>query len=77
MRISEAEKRIVAYHEAGHALTMRSLSGCDRVHRISIIARSSALGWTLSLPGDDQHLVAEDVLRDQLPGSWAAGRRRR
>ncbi|MBO0683292.1 MAG: ATP-dependent zinc metalloprotease FtsH [Candidatus Dormibacteraeota bacterium] len=68
MRISDEEKRTVAFHEAGHALVMKSLPRCDRVHRISIISRGSALGWTLSLPGDDQHLVAEDALRDQLAG---------
>jgi cell division protease FtsH len=68
MRISEEEKRVVAYHEAGHALVMTALPRCDRVHRISIISRGSALGWTLSLPGDDQHLVDEEALRDQLAG---------
>jgi ATP-dependent Zn protease len=66
--ISDEEKRIVAYHEAGHALVMTALPRCDRVHRISIISRGSALGWTLSLPGDDQHLVDEEALRDQLAG---------
>jgi cell division protease FtsH len=68
VRISDEEKRIVAFHEAGHALVMAALPGCDRVHRISIISRGSALGWTLSLPGDDQHLVDEDALTDQLAG---------
>ncbi len=69
VRISDEEKRIVAYHEAGHALVMAALPRCDRVHRISIISRGSALGWTLSLPGDDQHLVDEEALRDQLAGT--------
>jgi cell division protease FtsH len=68
MRISDEEKRTVAYHEAGHALVMKSLPHCDRVHRVSVISRGSALGWTLSLPGEDQHLVAEDTLQDQLAG---------
>ncbi|HXM53852.1 MAG TPA: ATP-dependent zinc metalloprotease FtsH [Candidatus Dormibacteraeota bacterium] len=68
VRISDEEKRIVAFHEAGHALVMASLPRCDQVHRISIISRGSALGWTLSLPGDDQHLVDEEALRDQLAG---------
>ena len=68
VRITDEEKRIVAYHEAGHALVMAALPRCDRVHRISIISRGSALGWTLSLPGDDQHLVDEEALRDQLAG---------
>jgi ATP-dependent Zn protease len=47
---------------------MSALPRCDQVHRISIISRGSALGWTLSLPGDDQHLVDEEALRDQLAG---------
>jgi cell division protease FtsH len=68
VRISDDEKRVVAFHEAGHALVMAALPRCDRVHRISIISRGSALGWTLSLPGDDQHLVDEEALRDQLAG---------
>jgi cell division protease FtsH len=68
MRISDEEKRIVAFHEAGHALVMAALPHCDRVHRISIISRGSALGWTLSLPGDDKHLVDDEALRDQLAG---------
>jgi cell division protease FtsH len=68
LRISDEEKRIVAFHEAGHALVMKALPRCDRVHRISIISRGSALGWTLSLPGDDRHLVDEEALQDQLAG---------
>jgi cell division protease FtsH len=68
MRISDEEKRIVAFHEAGHALVMTALPRCDRVHRISIVSRGSALGWTLSLPGDDLHLVDEEALSDQLAG---------
>jgi cell division protease FtsH len=68
MRISDDEKRVVAYHEAGHALVMHALPHSDRVHRISIISRGSALGWTLSLPGDDQHLANELALHEQLAG---------
>jgi cell division protease FtsH len=68
MRISDEEKRVVAYHEAGHAVVMKALPRCDRVHRVSIISRGSALGWTMSLPGEDQHLVAEDAIQEQLAG---------
>jgi len=68
VRISDEEKRVVAYHEAGHALVMHALPHSDRVHRISIISRGSALGWTLSLPGDDQHLANELALHEQLAG---------
>ena len=59
---------MVAFHEAGHALVMHALPHSDRVHRISIISRGSALGWTLSLPGDDQHLANELALHEQLAG---------
>jgi cell division protease FtsH len=59
---------VVAFHESGHALVMHELPHGDRVHRISIISRGSALGWTLSLPGEDQHLVSEVALHEQLAG---------
>ena len=68
VRISDDEKRVVAFHEAGHALVMHAMPHSDRVHRISIISRGSALGWTLSLPGDDQHLANERALHEQLAG---------
>jgi cell division protease FtsH len=68
VRISDEEKQIVAFHEAGHALVMHELPHTDRVHRISIMSRGSALGWTLSLPGDDQHLANEVALHEQLAG---------
>jgi cell division protease FtsH len=68
VRISDEEKRVVAFHEAGHALVMHALPHGDKVHRISIISRGSALGWTLSLPGDDQHLANEPALHEQLAG---------
>jgi cell division protease FtsH len=68
VRISDEEKRVVAFHEAGHALVMHELPHGEHVHRISIISRGSALGWTLSLPGEDKHLVSEVALREQLAG---------
>ncbi|HUY73753.1 MAG TPA: ATP-dependent zinc metalloprotease FtsH [Candidatus Dormibacteraeota bacterium] len=68
VRISDEEKRIVAFHEAGHAIVMHDLPRCDRVHRISIMSRGAALGWTLSLPGEDQHLVSVAALHEQLAG---------
>ncbi|MGA7910750.1 MAG: ATP-dependent zinc metalloprotease FtsH [Candidatus Dormiibacterota bacterium] len=68
VRISDEEKRIVAFHEAGHAIVMHDLPLCDRVHRISIMSRGAALGWTLSLPGEDQHLVSVAALHEQLAG---------
>jgi cell division protease FtsH len=68
VRISDEEKQVVAFHEAGHALVMHELPHTDKVHRISIMSRGSALGWTLSLPGDDQHLANEVALHEQLAG---------
>ena len=68
VRISDEEKRIVAFHEGGHAIVMHELPHADRVHRISIMSRGSALGWTLSLPGDDVHLAGELALHEQLAG---------
>ncbi len=54
--IPEKERRIIAHHEAGHALVMRMIPECDPVHKVSIIARGMAGGYTLSLPVDDRYL---------------------
>ncbi|MBX3021319.1 MAG: ATP-dependent zinc metalloprotease FtsH [Bdellovibrionales bacterium] len=54
MVISEKEKRLTAYHEAGHAIVGRSLPGLDPVHKVTIIPRGMALGLTMTLPEDDQ-----------------------
>ncbi len=68
VRITDEEKRVVAFHEAGHALVMHDLPHGERVHRVSIMSRGAALGWTLSLPGEDQHLVSDVALHEQLAG---------
>jgi cell division protease FtsH len=54
--IPERERRIIAYHEAGHALVMKLLPECDPVHKVSITARGMAGGYTLALPDDDRYL---------------------
>ncbi|GAB4424712.1 MAG: ATP-dependent zinc metalloprotease FtsH [Anaerolineae bacterium] len=54
--IPEKERRIIAYHEAGHALVMKMLPECDPVHKVSITARGMAGGYTLALPDDDRYL---------------------
>jgi cell division protease FtsH len=64
--ISEKEKRIIAYHEAGHALVGHALPNADPVHKISIIPRGRALGYTLSLPTEDKFLVTRSELVDEL-----------
>jgi cell division protease FtsH len=67
-RISDHEKEIIAYHETGHALVMKALPHTDPVHKVSIISRGMALGWTLSLPEEDKYLVSRDELMDQIAG---------
>jgi cell division protease FtsH len=64
--ISEHEKRVVAYHEAGHALCSELLPSVEKVHRISIIPRGKALGYTLNLPEEDRYLKTKDELLDYL-----------
>ncbi len=55
--ISEDEKRIIAYHEAGHAVVMNALPKADPVHKVSIIARGMAGGYTLAMPEEDRTLM--------------------
>jgi cell division protease FtsH len=65
--ISDIEKQIIAYHEAGHAITARSLPEADHVHKISIIARGQAGGYTLILPDIDRTLVSRNkILADMV-----------
>jgi cell division protease FtsH len=64
--ISEHEKRVVAYHEAGHALCSELLPSVEKVHRISIIPRGRALGYTLNLPEEDRYLKSKEELLDYL-----------
>jgi cell division protease FtsH len=64
--ISDDEKRVIAYHEGGHALVGHALPHADPIHKVSIIPRGRALGWTLALPEADKYLVTRSELRDQL-----------
>ncbi len=64
--MSDKEKRVIAYHEAGHALVGHVLPNCDPIHKVSIIARGRALGWTLALPTEDKYLKSRSELRDEL-----------
>ncbi len=66
--ISDREKEIVAYHEAGHALVMHMLPNADPVHKISIVSRGMALGYTMPLPKEDQLLYGRNKFRDELAG---------
>ena len=64
--ITTHEKRVVAYHEAGHALCSELLPTVDKVHRISIIPRGQALGYTLNLPEEDRYLKTREELVDYM-----------
>jgi len=65
--ISESEKRIVAYHEAGHAVVINSLPEADPVQKVSIIARGMMGGFTLSLPEEDRTLIARrKIIADMI-----------
>jgi cell division protease FtsH len=64
--ISEREKRVIAFHEGGHALVAHALPNADPVHKISIIPRGRALGYTLTLPTEDKFLVTRSELVDEL-----------
>ena len=64
--ISDKEKKVIAYHEAGHALVSHALPNADPVHKVSIISRGQALGYTLTLPTEDKFLVSRSELIDEL-----------
>ena len=66
MVISEQEKRITAYHEAGHALVARMLPGTDPIHKITIIPRGRALGLTQQLPIDEKHTYPRRYLLNSI-----------
>ncbi|MDI6731001.1 MAG: ATP-dependent zinc metalloprotease FtsH [Candidatus Margulisbacteria bacterium] len=64
--ISDKEKSIVAHHEVGHAVLSKVLPHADPVHKISILPRGLALGYTLQLPEQDKHLVSRGEALDQI-----------
>lgn len=64
--LSDEEKRITAYHEAGHALAAVSIPGTDPIHKVSIIPRGRALGVTMQLPEEDRHGYSRNFLRNNL-----------
>jgi cell division protease FtsH len=66
MIISDEEKRVTAYHEAGHALVAKLLPGADPVHKVTIIPRGMALGLTQQLPIDEKHTYQKDYLLNNL-----------
>jgi cell division protease FtsH len=64
--MSEQEKRVIAYHEGGHTLVGHVLEGTDPIHKVSIVSRGRALGWTLALPEEDKYLKTRSELIDTL-----------
>jgi cell division protease FtsH len=66
MIISDAEKRTIAYHEAGHALVADLLPGADPLHKVTIIPRGRALGLTQQLPTDDKYNYSKDYLLNRI-----------
>ena len=66
MILTDEEKRITAYHEAGHALMAKMLPGTDPVHKVTIIPRGRALGLTMQLPTDDRHNYSKEFLYNTL-----------
>jgi cell division protease FtsH len=66
MLLTDEEKRVTAYHEAGHALVAALRKHADPLHKVTIIPRGMALGVTMQLPEDDKHTVTKDYLETQL-----------
>ena len=64
--ISEAEKKLTAYHEAGHAIVMRSIPGSDPVHQVTIVPRGQAGGFTMSLPTEDKYFETRKDMFNQI-----------
>jgi len=69
--ISQKEKEITAYHEAGHALAAKMLPNSDPVHKVSIVARRGMGGWTMFLPTEDRHFWTRSQFEDTLAVSLA------
>ena len=70
--MSERERKVTAYHEGGHALVGHVLEHCDPIHKVSIVARGRALGWTLALPTEDRYTHTKAELH--RPAGHAARR---
>jgi cell division protease FtsH len=64
--MSEKERKITAYHEMGHAIVGHFLPNSDPIHKISVISRGQALGYTISLPGEDKFLTTRSELLDTM-----------
>ena len=65
-KVNEQDKRMVAYHEGGHAIVGHMLKGCDEVHLITIVPRGQAAGHTLALPAEEHDNISRTQLIDQI-----------
>ncbi|MCL4464882.1 MAG: ATP-dependent zinc metalloprotease FtsH [Chloroflexi bacterium] len=73
--ITEQEKSVVAYHEVGHAIVMRTVSNGDPVHKVSVVSRGQALGITVQMPKEDRYLLTSTQLKAKMAaamGGFAA-----
>ncbi len=73
--LSKEEKKIASYHEAGHALVSSVLPHADPVHKVSVVSRGRAAGYTLKLPAEERHLYSKKHFLDELAvslGGYAA-----
>jgi cell division protease FtsH len=66
--LSDEERKVIAFHEAGHAVVMHNLESSDPVHKVSIISRGMALGYTMPLPENDKYLRTKDAFEDEIVG---------
>lgn len=66
MFISEEEKRLTAYHEAGHTLVAKFIPGADPIHKVTIIPRGRALGITQQLPAEDKHTLSKEYIINKI-----------
>src|SRR5260221_2916253 len=66
--IGASERKVIAFHEAGHAVVMHNLTNADPIHKITIVARGQALGYAMSLPEEDESLATKAKFEDQIVG---------
>lgn len=66
--ISAHEREVVAYHESGHAVVMHNLENGDPIHKVSIISRGMALGYTMPLPENEKYLRSKESFEDEITG---------
>ncbi len=66
--ISAEDRKVIAYHEAGHAMVMHALPNCDPVHKVTIVSRGMALGYTMNLPTEDRAIYQQSKFEDDLAG---------